>query len=234
LAPYRLRNVQKALRLQGVKISHVSILNWIKKYVGLMGEYLKDVTPDIGETWRADEMYVKFKGEMRYLFSLMDDETRFWIAQEVADSKERHNPRGLFREGLRVNWGLAPKTLITDGLPSYHHAFKKELQWKITPTTKPIHIREISLEGTIHNNKMERMNGEVRDRERVMRGLKNMDTPILKGMQIYHNFIRPHESLDGATPAEKAGIVVEGQDKWRTIIQNAQHQRLNREGSKHQ
>jgi hypothetical protein len=28
------------------------------------------------------------------------------------------------------------------------------------------------------------MNGEVRDREKTMRGLKKMDTPILKGLSI--------------------------------------------------
>lgn len=81
---------------------------------------------------------------------------------------------------------------------------------------------------------MERMNGEVRDREKVMRGLKRIDTPILKGMQIYHNFIRPHEGLNGATPADRAGIIVEGDDKWLTLIQNAQHQKRNREENQHQ
>ncbi len=68
---------------------------------------------------------------------------------------------------------------------------------------------------------MERMNGEVRDREKVMRGLKRTDTPILKGYQLFHNFIRPHEALDGDTPADRAGIKVEGENKWLTIIQNA-------------
>ena len=69
---------------------------------------------------------------------------------------------------------------------------------------------------------MERMNGEVRDREKVMRGLKNMDSPIVKGMQLFHNFIRPHMGLPNEmTPAEAAGIKVEGQNKWLTIIQNA-------------
>jgi hypothetical protein len=65
------------------------------------------------------------------------------------------------------------------------------------------------------------MNGELRDREKVMRSLKAMDTPILKGMQIHHNFIREHEGLDGKTPAEAAGIQIEGSNKWLTIIQNA-------------
>ncbi|MGP8068454.1 MAG: integrase core domain-containing protein [Candidatus Bathyarchaeia archaeon] len=77
------------------------------------------------------------------------------------------------------------------------------------------------MDGTVHNNKMERMNGEIRDRERVMRTLEKADTPILMGMQIYHDSVRPHESLGGRTPAEAAGIRVEGKNKWLTIIQNA-------------
>jgi hypothetical protein len=44
---------------------------------------------------------------------------------------------------------------------------------------------------------------------------------IPSGMQIYHNYIRPHQALKGKTPAEVAGIKVEGVNKWLTIIQNA-------------
>jgi putative transposase len=68
---------------------------------------------------------------------------------------------------------------------------------------------------------MERLNGEIRDREKVMRGLKNPETPIIPGHQIYHNYIRPHEALNGKTPAEACGISVQGENKWKTLIQNA-------------
>jgi putative transposase len=54
-----------------------------------------------------------------------------------------------------------------------------------------------------------------------MRGLKTKDTPIIAGYQIFHNYLRPHEGLDGKTPAEACGIKVEGQDKWKTLIENA-------------
>lgn len=68
---------------------------------------------------------------------------------------------------------------------------------------------------------MERMNGEVRDREKVMRGLKKMDTAVLKGYQLYHNYFREHEGIGGKTPAEAANIKIEGRNKWITVIQNA-------------
>ncbi len=64
------------------------------------------------------------------------------------------------------------------------------------------------------------MNGEVRDREKTMRGLKKVETPILKGFQIYHNYIRIHQGIV-KTPAEKCGVIIEGQNKWKTIIENA-------------
>jgi hypothetical protein len=54
-----------------------------------------------------------------------------------------------------------------------------------------------------------------------MRSIMTSDSPILKGMQLYHNFFRPHMALDGMTPAEVAGIKVEGENPWITVIQNA-------------
>jgi transposase-like protein len=209
-----LRNVQKFLKLQGVTVSHVAVGKWIKKYVRLMNNYVEKIVPNVGDTWRADEIYMKIKGDQKYLFAMMDDETRFWIAQEVAETKEKHDARTLFFRAKRL-MGKQPKTLITDGLPSYSLACQQVFEG-----TK--HTRKITLKGKVHNNnKMERMNGEIRDREKTMRGLKKRRTPVLTGYQLYHNYIRPHESLNGKTPSEACGISIEGKNKWITLIQNA-------------
>jgi hypothetical protein len=57
---------------------------------------------------------------MKYLYALMDDQTRFWIAQEVADTKNTADVRPLFQLGQQIAEKL-PKTLITDG----HRTFTK-------------------------------------------------------------------------------------------------------------
>lgn len=44
---------------------------------------------------------------------------------------------------------------------------------------------------------------------------------ILKGYQIFHNYLRPHMGLDGDTPANRCGIEIQGWNKWITLIQNA-------------
>ena len=48
-----------------------------------------------------------------------------------------------------------------------------------------------------------------------------MDSPIFKGYQIFHNYIRTHEGLEGKTPADVSGIKIEGENKWITLVQNA-------------
>ena len=194
------RNVQKFLKLQGVKMSHVAIYKWIKKYVGLMQSYLEKITPNVSDAWRADELYLKVKGNPKYLFALMDDQTRFCIAQQVADTKYTSNIQPLFKDAKEIA-GKRPNTVITDGAQNFADAIKKEFFTINNPRTR--HIAHIRLQGDHNNNKMERMNGEVRDREKTMRGLKNNDTKILSGYQIYHNYFRPHEALKGKTPAEE-------------------------------
>ena len=216
-----LRNTTRSLKLLGVEVSYRTILNWIKKYVRLMEKYAETLTPNVSDTWRADEIYIKVKGAMKYLFAMMDDETRFLIAQEVAETKMKHDARVLFHRAKRL-MGKQPKTLITDGLASYSVACDQ-----VFDGTK--HIRQIRLQGQVHNNKMERMNGEIRDREKTMRGIKTKRTTILRGYQLYHNFIRPHEALNGQTPSEACGITIQGHDKWKTLIQNAS-KRLDKRG----
>ena len=67
-----------------------------------MEKYLEQIKPQVSNTWRADELYLKVHGNMEYLYALMDDQTRFWIAQEVADTKYTADIRPLFRLGEEI------------------------------------------------------------------------------------------------------------------------------------
>jgi transposase-like protein len=168
-------------------------------------------------------MFVKIKGNMKYLFAMMDDETRFRIAQQVSFYKGSSDVRPMFKEA-EERAGKRPKVLISDGATNFAIATRRE--WgSLYKERNTIHVADIRFGGQVHNNKMERQNGEVRDREKVMRGLKRDDSPVLRGYQIYHNFFRPHMGLKGKTPAEAAGIKIDGENPWVTVIQNASMRR---------
>ena len=95
----------------------------------------------------------------------MDDETRFWIAQEVADRKEGHDARGLLQKSKQVTQ-TKPKVIITDGLHSYSEAYRKEF-WTVNRENRTIHIRNVHLQGDMNNNQMERLNGEFRAEKKL-------------------------------------------------------------------
>lgn len=92
-------------------------------------------------------------------YALMDDQTRFWIAQQVADTKYTSDVRPLFARAKEIA-GKRPNTMITDGAPNFHDAFNKEFYALSGPRTR--HISHIRLQGDHNNNKMERMNGSPR------------------------------------------------------------------------
>ena len=55
-------------------------------------------------------MWVKIRGDVKYLFALMDGQTQYILAQEVAGSKHRHNTRSLLR-AAKETAGKKPKSL---------------------------------------------------------------------------------------------------------------------------
>lgn len=65
---------------------------------------------------------------------------------------------------------------------------------------------------------IERWYGTLKDRTKPMRGLEIPETAILKGWPIHYNFLRPHESLGGRTPAEASGINLPFEDGWGDMI----------------
>ena len=212
------RKIQRFLKLHGTDVSHVSVYRWVDKYTKIMDGYLKGHRPLVGDKWHADELWIKVRSKQKYLFAMMDAKTRFMLSQEVADSKTKHDARSLLEVGKEIA-GKKPLVFVTDGLPSYHDAYKKTFWTHKTPRTE--HVSDIHIQNQKRNNNIqERLNGEIRDREKVFRGLKKADSPSVVGMQLYHNYIRPHMGLDGDTPADRAGIIIKGNDKWKTIIQN--------------
>jgi len=73
---------------------------------------------------------------------------------------------------------------------------------------------------SVTNNVIERLHGTLKDRLKVTRGLENGEE-LLKGWFVHYNFVRPHQGLNGKTPAEIAGIDLNLNDGWGDLIELA-------------
>jgi putative transposase len=209
-----LRKITDHLRqFYGLDMNHSSIYRWIVKYTDIMQSYIETLEPKVGNIWHGDEMKVKVKGEWKWLWNMMDEKTRFQLVSMIAETRKTQDAKRTFRKSKEVA-NKKPRLVVTDGLGAYNKAFNAEFYDRYKNVQ---HISNVALAGGL-NNSIERMHGSIREREKVMRGLKSMETPFIEGNKIYYNFIRPHESLGGKTPAEKAGVGVSGENRWMELL----------------
>ncbi len=69
-----------------------------------------------------------------------------------------------------------------------------------------------------NNNRIERLNGTMRERVKVQRGWKTVGTQLAEGQRIAYNFVKPHMALEGKTPAQEAGIKIKG---WKDLLEKS-------------
>jgi len=197
-----------------LEIDHSTVYRWISKYTDIMGAYVATLEPELGNVWHTDEMKMKIGGEWRWLWNVMDERTRFQLVSVITKTREVQDARKAFRKSKEVSGGQKPLLMVTDGLASYRKAFNSEF-YDHHQSSK--HVADVGLQESL-NNVLERMHGSIREREKVMRGVKVDDTPIIPMNQIYYNFIRPHQALKGKTPAEMANVGVNGENKWKALL----------------
>lgn len=215
-----LRNIQDHLnQIFGVKLNHQTVLNWISKYEEKIGDYVKTLKPELSGQWHVDEMKVKFGGNWKWLWNVMDKDTRYVLASNITEKREVDDARQVFALAKEVAKGQKPERVISDGLQAYKQAFNKEFFTLKNPRTE--HISHIRLSGDMNNNIIERLHGTKREREKVMRGLKTEETAIIPMQDIYYNFVRPHKALNGETPAQATGVGIKEQNKWLGLIKKS-------------
>ena len=96
-----------------------SVYRWIETFVPMISEYANSLTPQLSETWHADEVFVKMRGgetakggmdrktqkSMAYLWNVMDRKTRFLLASRLSQHRNVNGAVGAFNEARKVREG---------------------------------------------------------------------------------------------------------------------------------
>ncbi|UZE93886.1 MAG: IS1/IS6 family transposase [Candidatus Pacearchaeota archaeon] len=198
------------------KITYRSIHNWIIRYAKLLNSFSQSFDLNLSRQYHTDEIFVKCKGEQHYFWDIIDKGTRMLIATHYSEKRDSKSARMLF---LKVK--NRPLTLFTDGLQGYQKAVRKVFG-TLHKDRKVQYIR-LRANKDKRNNIVERIQGTIRERIKVMRAFKNKKDAelFLDLFVVYYNFIRVHQGI-GMTPIEKAGVELGlGENKWLDLIYRA-------------
>ena len=120
-------------------------------------------------------------------------------------------------------------TFVCDGFKNYRTALNK-LFYRVAKLVSgvPIACRKYGLEH--NNNAVERYNGSLKDRIKVMRGGFGSFEGVKDFMnlkRVIYNFVNPHQELKGKTPAEAAEIKLQfGHNKLLGLIRYVRRLRI--------
>jgi putative transposase len=194
-------------------ISDVTAFNWIRRFTELAAIEAAKYTPQVGGTWVAGETIIDIDGEDAWLWDIMDTRTRFLIATHMSYTRTK-NDALILMEKAYIKTGMTPGVIYTDKLRVYLEGIELIFGGGTT------HKRGNTFGVETNSNMMKRMQGTIKSRTKVMRGLHTLKSArqYMAGWLVHYNFFRPHMALKERTPAQAAGIKFPFRN-WKDIVE---------------
>lgn len=187
-----LANISEHIRLTyGITRTPQAYFYWIKKFTKMAMGVIRSKPIKTGNHWHADEFFVREKGQQKYVWNVLDHDTRKLIVSVLLDGRGEKEALKAIEDAIK-RAGKKPAKISTDGLPSYSKALV-EYAGEIE------HVKNVGIAKKENNNMVESMHSMMRSLARASRGIKSGES-FADGFYVYYNYIRPHGSLDNRPP----------------------------------
>ena len=216
--------------------SNVSIYKWVVRYSKMISRFTNKLKVNVGSETQIDE--IEFhrrkhhkKGmtgtEKNFFIDSICPETKFLISSEYSKTRGSQNIKSVVKR-IKDRTDNQIQMATTDGWNAYENVIKKV--WGYNNTLKRYNIFHnkviVSENDETFNYPIERLHNSVRARTKVMRGFHgsiNSANAIMKGWEVYYNFITKHQQINCcpyelAIP-ELAETLKETKNRWLGLIE---------------
>lgn len=218
LSSRKMRN--QLLRHFNTKVSHITILDWVRKYTLKVGKFVEKLGYNLGDSFYADETEIQREGKRDRFWACVDWDTRLITGYHYSLNGNITQAQEFIKKSVAKG---KPKFIQTDAAQFYPKAFQKLFYSnKIGGLTVEHKIQNYH-KTKIHNYKIETVFMKIKDRVYDFRGFKALwSAPILMtSLIIQHNFIEIHSGTS-EIPFERAGVNVDlGENRWLELIKLA-------------
>lgn len=193
-------------------MSESNYWNWVTRFTKEAVNQCKSFHPNVGDTWVADETYMKIGNRNVYFWDIIDADTRYLLATHVSFTRSGRDARLLMRHAANKA-KKNPKVVVTDKLASYIVGVGDEFGGHSEHQQGgPFNVEN-------NTNLIERFHRTLEQRTKVFQKFKDIDDIKLltDGWLINYNFFKQHSGVGDIPPAQAANQVVPCKD-WNDIV----------------
>ncbi len=188
--------------------SHMSIYNWVVKYAKMISKFTNKLKVNVGTETQIDEIEFHrrqhhqkgMKGvDKNFFIDSIDPETKFMLSSEYAKTRNRRDIKAVISR-IKERTENQIQMATTDGWNAYIKTIKFVFGYNNNLGRYNVfHNRVIvSEKDEVFNYPIERLHNSIKARTKVMRGFHgsiNSANAIMKGWEIYYNFITKHQQI---------------------------------------
>jgi len=212
-------------------VSASTIYRWVLKFVPMMETFTDK--QKIKASWQIQSDEVEYKRRAshkrkgiknEFFIDVIDMDSRFIVSSQYASDRKTNTLNKVLGKAKR-KVGEQVKIVSTDGLNAYPRVIRKTFNLKKQATRNPKIIHQIiKSDSGKFNYKIERFHNTLRERTKVMRGFHGCISSaqtLMKGFEIYYNWIRNHQGIECLTPSQIAcpNVQIENKNGWLELIE---------------
>src|SRR5258705_7289387 len=141
--------------MRGVILTYETVREWCLKFGQTYANRLRHKSPQFGDRWHLDEVFLKINGRPHYLWRAVDQDGD--VLDILVQSKRNKKAAKKFLRKLLKGLRYVPRVITTDKLKSYSAA-----RAEVMPSVS--HLQQ-----KYQNNRAENSHQPTRLRERLMR-----------------------------------------------------------------
>ncbi len=209
---------------------HSTILRWVVKYSRMISKFTNKLKLRVGEEAQTDEIeYHRRKShnhkgtEKNFFIDSVDPDTKFMLSAEYMKTRSSRDIKAVMIR-IKERTGEQIKVMTTDGWNAYENTIKKVFGYnnKIGKFNVLHNRVVVSNEHGNFNHPIERLHNNARARTKVMRGFHgsiSSANAIMKGFEIYYNFINKHQAINCCPYELATDLKLNEKNKWLELIQ---------------
>jgi transposase-like protein len=227
------RKVQQHFKMfYSYNSSWVSIYSWVVKYAKLIHKFTDSLKLSVGSEVQFDEVeYERRKNhekgskgtQTNYFVDSIDTTTRFMVASNYNKDRSGKRIKAVIQKA-KDKTDKQIKIVTTDGYNAYLNSVQKVFGYYALKKGQVEHNVVTQLKGDGFNLPIERLHNSLRARTKVFRGFHGSvesANSILKGFEVYYNFINKHQGINACPYELVTDLKFNTENKWLEFIELA-------------